>query len=120
VPIPPGVDLWTVLRVTTGQHFQATPGKGLTAGIRQTGTRDREAQAVVRYREDTPGELARAQTVVAAWRDRILAGTSEDLIAAIGHQFRPHYGVVLRAVLFAAARHRARQVTGIPGMERQP
>src|SRR5690348_1399504 len=27
-PIPPGVDLWTALRVTTRQHFQATPGEG--------------------------------------------------------------------------------------------
>ena len=34
------MDLWTALQVTTGQHFQATPGKGLTAGIRETGTRD--------------------------------------------------------------------------------
>ena len=120
MPIPPGVDLWTALRVTTGQHFQATPGKGLTAGIRQTRTRDREAQAVVRYREDTPGELARARAAVAAWRDRNPAGTGEDLLSAIGHQFHRDYGVVLRAVLFAVDRHRARQVTGIPGMERQP
>lgn len=118
--IPPGVDLWTALRVTTGQHFQATLGKGLTAGIRQTRTRDREAQAVVRYREDTPGELARARAAVAAWRDRNPAETGEELIATIGHQFHRDYGVVLRAVLFAVDRHRAHQVTGIPGMERQP
>jgi hypothetical protein len=114
------VDLWTVLRVTTAQHFQATPGKGLTAGIRQTRTPDRKAQAVVRYREDTPGELARARAAVAAWRDRNPAGTSEDLLGAIGHQFHRDHGVVLRAVLFAVDRHRAHQVTGIPGMERQP
>ena len=61
VPIPPGVDLWTALRVTTGQQVRATPGKGLTAGIRETGIRDREARAVVRYREDTPGKLAQAR-----------------------------------------------------------
>ena len=119
MPIPPSVDLWTVLRMTTGQHFQATPGKGLTAGIRQTRTRDREAQAVVRYREDTPGELARARAAVAAWRDRNPAGAGEELIAAIGHQFHRDYGMVLRAVLFAVDRHRAHQVTGIPGMEQQ-
>ncbi len=119
MPIPPGVDLWTVLRMTTGQHFQATPGKGLTAGIRQTRTRDREAQAVVRYREDTSGELARARAAVAAWRDRNPAGAGEELIAAIGHQFHRDYGMVLRAVLFAVDRHRAHQVTGIPGMEQQ-
>jgi hypothetical protein len=120
VPIPPGVDLWTALRVTTGQHFQATTGKGLTAGIRQTRTRDREAQTAVRYREDTPRELARARAAVAAWRARNPAGTGEELIATIGHQFHRDYGVVLRAVLFAIDRHRARQATGIPGMERQP
>ncbi len=114
------MDLWTALRVTTGQHFQATPGSGLTAGIRETGTRDREARAAVRYREDTPGELARARAAVAAWRDRNPAGTGEELIATIGHQFHRDYGVVLRAVLFAVDRHRAHQVTGIPGMERQP
>jgi hypothetical protein len=48
------------------------------------------------------------------------AGTGEDLIGAIGHQFDREYGVVLRAVLFAVDRHLARQVTGIPGMKRQP
>jgi len=120
VPIPPGVDLWTALRVTTGQQFQATPGKGLTAGIRETGTRDREALAAVRYREDTTGELARARAAVAAWRDRNPAGTGEELPATIGHQFHWDYGVVLRALLFAVDRHQARQVTGIPSEERRP
>ena len=74
----------------------------------------------MRYREDTPGEVARARAAVAAWRDRNPAGTGEDLLAAIGYQFRRDYGVVLRAFLFPVDRHRARQVTGIPGMERQP
>ena len=120
MPIPPVVDLWTALQVTTGQQFQATPGKGLTAGIRETGTPDREAPAAVRYREDTPGELARARAAVAAWRDRNPAGTGEELIAAIGDQLRRDYGVVLRAVLFAVDRHRARQVTGIPAEEQRP
>jgi hypothetical protein len=92
----------------------------LTACVRETGTRDREAQAVVRYHEDTSGELDRARAAVAAWRDRNPAGTGEELIASIGHQFHRDYSVVLRAVLFAIDRHRARQVTGIPGMERQP
>jgi hypothetical protein len=41
------------------------------------------------------------------------------LIAAIGHQFYRDYCVVLRAVLFAVDRHRARQVTGIPAEERR-
>jgi hypothetical protein len=74
----------------------------------------------VRYREDTAGELIRARAAVAAWRHRNPAGTGEELLAAIGHQFHRDYDVVLRAVLFAVDRHRARQVTGIPGMERQP
>jgi len=74
----------------------------------------------VRYREDTAGELARAREAVAAWRGRNPAGTGEELIAAIGDQFHRDYGVVLRAVLFAVDRHRARQVTGIPAEEQRP
>lgn len=81
---------------------------------------DREARDAVRYREDTPGELDRARAAVAAWRDRNPDGTGEDLLAAIGHQFHRDYGVVLRAVLFAVDRHRARQVTGIRAEERRP
>jgi hypothetical protein len=81
---------------------------------------DKEARDAVRYREDTPGELARARAAVAAWRDRNPAGTGEDLLAAIGHQFHRDYGVVLRAVLFAVDRHRARQITGIRAEERRP
>ena len=77
----------------------------------------KEARDAVRYREDTPGELARARAAVTAWRDRNPAGTAEDLFAAIGHQFHRDYGVVLRAVLFAVDRHRARQVTGIRAEE---
>jgi hypothetical protein len=80
----------------------------------------KEARNAVRYRDDTPGELARARVAVAAWRDRNPAGTGEDLLAAIGHQFHRDYGVVLRAVLFAVDRHQARQVTGIRAEERQP
>ena len=74
----------------------------------------------MRYREDTPGELARARAAVAAWRGRNLAGTGEELLAAAGHQFHRDYGVMLRAVLFAVDRHRARQVTGISAEERRP
>jgi len=74
----------------------------------------------VRYREDIPGELARARAVVSAWRNRNPTGTGEELIAAVGDQFRRDYGVVLRAVLFAVDRHRARQVTGIHAEERRP
>ena len=74
----------------------------------------------MRYREATPGELARARAAVAAWRDRNPAGTGEELLAAIGHQFQHDCGVALRAVLFAVDRHRAHQVSGIPASERRP
>ena len=74
----------------------------------------------MRFREDSPEDLDRARAAVAAWRDRNSAGTAEELLAAIGHQFHQDYAVVLRAVLFAVDRHRARQVTGIPAEERRP
>ena len=74
----------------------------------------------MRYREDTPGDLARARAAAAAWRDRNPAATGEELLAAVGHEFHRDYGVVLRAVLFAVDRHRARQITGIPAEERRP
>jgi hypothetical protein len=56
--------------------------------------------------------MDRARAAITAWRDRHPAGTSEDLIAAIGRQFPREYGAVLRAVLVAVDRHRAREITG--------
>ncbi len=67
----------------------------------------------MRFREDNPAEVARARAAVAAWREQNPAGTGEDLVAAVGHQFHRDYSVVLRAVLFAVERHRARQITGV-------
>jgi hypothetical protein len=67
----------------------------------------------VRFREDNPADLARARPAVTAWRDQNPAGTGDELAAAIGGQFHRDYGVVLRAVLFALDRRRAREVTGI-------
>jgi len=67
----------------------------------------------VRFRGDNPQELARARAAVAAWRDQNPAGTAGQLVAALGGQFHRDYGPVLRAVLFAADRHRARSITGI-------
>ena len=67
----------------------------------------------MRFREDNPVGLARARTAVTAWRDQHPAGTSDELVAAVGRQFHRDYGVVLRAVLFAVDRHRAHEVTGI-------
>ena len=66
----------------------------------------------MRFRADKPEDLARARAAVAAWRGQNPAGTSENLVVAIGCQFHPDYGVVLRALLFAADRHQARVITG--------
>jgi hypothetical protein len=67
----------------------------------------------VRFREEKPGDLDRARAAVAAWRERHPAGTCEDLIAAAGPAFHPDWAVVLRGVLFAVDRHRARRITGV-------
>ena len=67
----------------------------------------------MRFREDNPADLVRVRAAVAAWREQNPAGTGEDLIAAVGHQFHRDYRVVLRAVLFAVDRHQARQITGV-------
>ena len=67
----------------------------------------------MRFRDNNPADLARARTAVTACRDQNRAGTIDELVAAVGRQFHPDYGVVLRAVLFAVDRHRAREVTGI-------
>ena len=69
----------------------------------------------MRFREDNPGDLGRARAAVATWRDQNPAGTPEQLVAALGAGFHRDYGPVLRALLFAADRHRARAITGITG-----
>ena len=56
-------------------------------------------EPTVRFREDNPADLAWARTAVTAWRDQHPAGTSDELVAAVGRQFHRDYGVVLRAVL---------------------
>jgi hypothetical protein len=76
-----------------------------------TGTRDREARFAVRFREDDPEDLARARAEVAAWRAGHPAGTGEELMAALGHRYHRDYAPVLRAVLFAADRHRSHEIT---------
>lgn len=67
----------------------------------------------MRFRDERPGDLDRARAAAAAWRDRHPEGTAEDLIAAVGCQFHPDYAVVLRGVLFAVDRNRARRLAGI-------
>ena len=41
----------------------------------------------MRFRDDSPAELARARTAVASWRDQNPAGNADELIAAIGDRF---------------------------------
>jgi hypothetical protein len=67
----------------------------------------------VRFRDDNPADLDRARAAVAAWREQNPAGTEDQLVSALGPGFHPEYAVVLRAVLFAVDRHRARTLTGI-------
>ena len=61
----------------------------------------------MRYRQDSPEELARARAAVTQWRDQNPEGTPGELVTALGGQFHPDYGPVLRAMLFAADRRRA-------------
>jgi hypothetical protein len=67
----------------------------------------------VRFREANPEDLARARAEVAAWRAQHPAGTGEELMTALGHRYHRDYAPVLRAVLFTADRHRARQITSL-------
>ncbi len=69
----------------------------------------------MRFRDEKPGDLDRVRAVV-AWRADYPAGAADDLVAAVGPAFHPEWAVVLRGVLFAADRHRARRITGVvPG-----
>jgi len=75
----------------------------------------------VRFREDTPEDLNRADATVRAWREANPDGTAEQLLAALGPDFHPDYGPVLRAVLYIADKHRARQGTSaVPGPQDSP
>jgi len=66
----------------------------------------------VRFREDKPEDLARAREAVGQWRERHPQGTADQLAADLGGQFHPGYGPVLRAMLAAADRRQAREITG--------
>jgi hypothetical protein len=61
----------------------------------------------MRFREDKPGDLVRARAAVAEWREENPAGTEDQLTVALGAQFHPDYGPVLRAVLFTVDRKKA-------------
>ena len=61
----------------------------------------------MRSRADSPEELERARAAVAAWREQHPEGTADQLVDALGGQYRPDYGPVLRGMLFAIDRDRA-------------
>jgi hypothetical protein len=65
----------------------------------------------MRYREDKPGDPVRARAAVVERREQNPAGTGEQLIEALGSDFHPEYGPVLRAALFAVDRDRAGSTT---------
>ncbi len=68
----------------------------------------------MRFREDSPGDLARVRAEVAAWRARYPQGTPAQLAEAVGATFPVRdWGVVLRGILFAVDRHQARNITGV-------
>lgn len=69
----------------------------------------------MRFRDEKPGDLDRARATVGEWRDANPGGTHEQMLATLGHLFHPDYAVVLRGVLFAVDRNRARAVIGIIG-----
>ena len=60
----------------------------------------------MRFREDKPGDLERARTAIAQWREQNPEGTEDQLTATLGPQFHPDYGPVLRGALFALDRAR--------------
>ncbi len=66
----------------------------------------------MRFRDDNPADLDRARAAVTAWREQHPADTEDQLLTALGPQFHPDYGPVLRAVLFALDRQHARDITG--------
>lgn len=74
----------------------------------------------MRFRDEKPGDAARARALVAAWPQANPAGTEAQLLADVGWRFCSEWAVVLRCTLFAVDRHRAREVTGhaLPGRAR--
>ena len=64
----------------------------------------------MRYREVKPADRERARAAVAQWREQNPEGTKEQLIEALGSDFHPEYGPVLRAALFVFDRDRAGRI----------
>jgi len=73
----------------------------------------------MRFLEDGPADLDRARAAVAAWRELNPLGSADQLVIDLAGRFRPECGPVLRALLLAADRHRARVTTGVPVAARE-
>jgi hypothetical protein len=67
----------------------------------------------VRFRDNSPGDLARARAAVSAWREQNPVGTPEELITAIGPRFHRDWAPVLRTVLYVVDKHSAREACGM-------
>ena len=61
----------------------------------------------MRFSEDSAEDLDRARAAVAEWRRQHPEGTAGQLVDALGPEFHPDYGPVLRGILFAVDRDRA-------------
>ncbi len=103
-------------RLATGERETATPHGDSEGGVRHETVRETLCLArrpAVRFRNERPEDLQAARAVVAAWRQQNPAGTTEQLIDAVGAQFRDDWGPVLRAVLYVVDKHAARAICGI-------
>ena len=63
----------------------------------------------MRFREDKAASLEQDRAAGAEWREQSPAGTDDQLTAALGGQFQPGHGPVLRTVLFALDQHVAQR-----------
>ena len=61
----------------------------------------------MRFSENRPEDVDRARRAGAVWRGKYPEGTEDQLVAALGPEFHPDYGPVLRGMLFAIDRDRA-------------
>jgi len=97
--------------VSAALDWHPVPGREGRPGVPDQQHEDSRGH-VMRFREDKAADRERARAAVAQWREQNPAGTEDQMIAALGSQFHPEYGPVLRAVLVTFDRHRARTLTG--------
>ena len=70
----------------------------------------------MRFRDKQPGDLDKLRAAVPSRREDHPEESSDALVAAVGPAFHLDWAVVLRSVVLAADRQRARRITGaIPG-----